>query len=116
MPARRGDSFYGINTFVQENCNINTITWQLDRARELMGYHALSKQFFYGITNNTGGPESCWLDYVNAAYDRGLNVLLRLQGPHDGANWVEPQADSPGNYSSAAQAFRRVVAGRPSGD
>ena len=37
-----------------------------------MGSAAFVKQLFYGITATTTQPNSCWIDYVNAAYDRGL--------------------------------------------
>jgi len=50
VPERRGDSFYGMHTFVQERCETWYFSWQLDRVRELMGYGAWVKQLFYGIT------------------------------------------------------------------
>ncbi len=113
LPARRGDSFYGINTFIQERCNIGYATWQLDHARNLMGYAAFVKQLFYGITIATSGPDPCWVDFVNAAYDRGLKPVLRLQGEHGGSYWYKPQPNWPGNYTDIAQAFARVVAQLP---
>ncbi len=116
VPVRRGDSFYGINTFVQERCDTATIAWQLDRTRELMGYHALAKQLFYDITPDTSGPKSCWVDFVNAAYDRGLQPLVRLQGERGGTGWLAPPANWPGNYQSMADAFKRVVSGLPRRD
>ncbi|MEI8257908.1 MAG: hypothetical protein WCJ30_19705, partial [Deltaproteobacteria bacterium] len=63
VPPRRGDSFYGINTMVQERCEIGYITWQLDQARDLMGYAAWVKQLFYGITIASNDPNPCWVDY-----------------------------------------------------
>jgi uncharacterized repeat protein (TIGR01451 family) len=56
VPERRGDSFYGMHTFVQERCETWYFSWQLDRVRELMGYGAWVKQLFYGITPQTQGP------------------------------------------------------------
>ncbi|MCK4317895.1 DUF11 domain-containing protein, partial [Candidatus Bathyarchaeota archaeon] len=116
VPERRGDSFYGMHTFVQERCETWYFSWQLDRVRELMGYGAWVKQLFYGITPQTQGPHICWVDFVNAAYDRGLKPVIRLQGEHAGSYWHKPPADSPGNYSSIAWAFQRVVAGLPRRD
>ncbi len=115
-PERRGDSFYGINTFVQDQCVSNTIFWQLDRMRWLMGYHAWAKQLFYGITPDTRRPKYCWYDFVNAAYDRGLQPVVRLQGVRGGTGWLAPPANWPGNYQSMAEAFKRVVAGLPRRD
>ena len=46
---------------VQERCNLEYIVWQLDHARNLMGYHAWVKQLFYGITPETTEPDSCWI-------------------------------------------------------
>ena len=116
VPERRGDSFYGMHTFVQERCETWYFSWQLDRVRELMGYGAWVKQLFYGITPQTSGPQPCWVDFVNAAYDRGLKPVIRLQGEHGGSFWHKPPADGPGNYSSMASAFQRVVAGLPRRD
>lgn len=115
-PAQRGDSFYGINTMVQERCDIGYISWQLDRTRELMGYGAWVKQFFYNITVASNDPHPCWIDFVNAAYDRGLRPVIRLQGVNGGQYWLKPQADWPGNYTSIAQAFARVSARLPRRD
>ena len=113
IPARRGDSFYGINTMVQERCDIGYIQWQLDHTRYLMGYHAYAKQLFYGINAFTNDPLPCWTDFINAAYDRGLQPVIRLQGERGSSGWLKPQADWPGNYSSVAQAFGRVASKLP---
>ena len=112
-PARRGDSFYGINTMTQERCNINYISWQLDHARYVMGYGGWVKQLFYGIDVASNDPQSCWIDFIDAAYDRGLKPVIRLAGEHGGSFWHKPPADWPGNYTSIAQAFARVVAKLP---
>ncbi len=115
-PARRGDSFYGINTMVQERCDINYITWQLDQTRQLMGYAAWAKQLFYGITVESNDPQPCWIDFVNAAYDRGLRPVIRLQGEHGGSFWHKPQPNWPGNYTDVAQAFARIASKLPRRD
>ncbi len=113
VPARRGASFYGINTFVQERCEIDYIAWQLDRARELAGSDGWVKQLFYNITPSTQRAPECWQSFVNGAYDRGLKPVLRLQGPRAGDVWQKPPADAPGNYAGIAQAYRRVVESLP---
>ncbi|MGC8780733.1 MAG: hypothetical protein ACP5UQ_07715, partial [Anaerolineae bacterium] len=116
VPARRGDSFYGINTMVQERCEIGYIQWQLDHTRYLMGYHGFAKQLFYGINVFSNDPQPCWTDFINAAYDRGLRPVIRLQGERGGSGWLKPPADWPGNYSSIAQAFARVASRLPRRD
>ena len=95
---------------VQDRCDIGYIAWQLDHVRNLMGSGAWAKQLFYGITAATTAPQPCWIDYVNAAYDRGLKPVIRLAGVHGGSFWHKPQPDWPGNYTSIAQAFARVAA------
>ena len=113
VPPRRGDGFSGINTMVQDRCDSASIAWQLDHVRNLMGSGAWAKQLFYGITAAATAPQPCWIDYVNAAYDRDLKPVIRLEGIHGGSFWHKPQPDWPGNYTSIAQAFGRVVAGLP---
>ena len=78
-----------------------------------MGSGAWVKQLFYGISAATTAPQPCWIDYVNAAYDRGLKPVIRLAGVHGGSFWHKPQPDGPGNYTSVAQAFARVAAQLP---
>ncbi len=116
VAAQRSNSVFGINTFVQDNCQSSYITWQLDRTRELMGSGAWAKQLFHGISNSSGGASSCWIEFVNGAYDRELNVAIRLAGQQCGDNWCKPVADSTGNYASSAAAFARVIASLPRRD
>ena len=116
VPARRGDSFYGINTMVQERCAIGYIQWQLNHTRYLMGYHAYVKQLFYGINASFSDPLPCWTDFIIAAYERGLQPVIRLQGERDSSGWLKPRADWPGNYTSVAQAFARVASRLPRRD
>ncbi len=116
LPGARLGSYYGMHTFVQDRCESGQITHQLDRTRELMGAGAYVKQLFYWITPQTPGPQSCWVDFVNGAYDRGLIPIVRLQGVHGGPYWVKPEADAPGDYSTIAQAYKRVVQGLPRRD
>jgi uncharacterized repeat protein (TIGR01451 family) len=116
VPPRRREGFFGMNTMVQDRCDIGYIARQLDHVRSLMGDGAWAKQLFYGIAATTTAPQPCWIDYVNAAYDRGLKPVIRLAGVHGGAFWHQPQADAPGDYTSSAQAFARVVSGLPRRD
>ena len=113
VPAARSAGVYGVHTFVQDRCDSWYIGFQLDRARELMGANAYVKQLCYGITVDTPGPRGCWVEFVNACYDRELIPILRLEGPYGGSSWTKPPASAPGDYTEIAQAFARVVAGLP---
>ncbi len=116
FPARRQDTLFGINTFVQERCDQTYINWQLDRSKEMLGWHGYVKQLMSGINLNTTGPEQCWIDFVNGAYDRGLQPVIRLQGTRSGDVWDKPYADGPGNYTSMAERFKWVVQNLPRRD
>ena len=116
LPAARQGSYYGIHTFIQERCNSDDINYQLDRALELMGPGAYVKQLFHWITPETRGPLPCWVDFVNRAYDRGLVPVVRLQGVHGGPYWLKPEPDAPGDYTTIAEAYKRVVQGLPRRD
>jgi uncharacterized repeat protein (TIGR01451 family) len=115
LPAARTGGF-GMHTFVQDRCQHDYIDYQLDRVLEVVGTGAYVKQLFYGITSQTAGPHSCWVHFVNAAYDRGLIPVVRLQGPFGGPHWIKPQPDPSGGYATIAEAYKRVVAGLPRRD
>lgn len=116
LPARRGDTLFGINTFIQDRCENYYINWQLDRAREILGWHGYVKQLFHGINLDIAAPRDCWVYFVNQAYDRGLQPVIRLQGGITNGNWDKPHADSPGDYARIADAYRRVVGQLPRRD
>ncbi|MBC7265260.1 MAG: DUF11 domain-containing protein [Chloroflexi bacterium] len=113
VPSARTTSHYGIHTFVHDRCERNYIKYQLDKALQLAGPNSYVKQLFYWITPQTTGPQSCWVDFVNEAYNRNLIPIVRLQGTHGGPYWNKPEPDAPGDYTSIAQAYRRVVEGLP---
>lgn len=109
FPSRRTDSYFGINTFIQDKCEDERYrNWQLDRTYSLVGWHAYAKQLFHGIRTDTAGPKSCWVDFVNAVYDRGLQPVIRLAGVHRGDYW-----EKPSDINGMANAFKRVVQGLP---
>ncbi len=116
FPTRRQDTLFGINTFVQERCDQTYINWQLDRSKEMLGWHGYVKQLMSGIDLSTTTAEPCWIDFVNGAYDRGLQPVVRLQGGRVGDIWEKPYADGPGNYSSIAERFKWVVQNLPRRD
>jgi len=115
MPGAVGvfDNPYGIHTFVQDLCVESYIELQLDKALELAGMGGHVTQLLYPVTASTTGPELCWAYFVNGAYDRNLVPIVRIQGEWAGDRWLKPQADSPGDYTSIAQAYQRVVEGLP---
>jgi uncharacterized repeat protein (TIGR01451 family) len=116
LPAARMSSVYGMHTFVHDSCEGWYITRQLDWARQMAGPGSYVKQLLYRITSETPGPEACWVQFVNAAYDRDLIPVVRLQGGFAGPYWSKPPQDADGSYTGMAQAFKRVVAGLPRRD
>jgi len=110
------DNLYGIHTYVQDLCLNQYIDFQLDKALDLVGAGGHVKQLLYPVTNSTSGPRQCWVEFVNGAYDRDLVPIVRIQGEWGGSNWIKPQADAPGDYTSIAEAYKRVVQGLPRRD
>jgi len=105
---------YGVHTFVQDLCLPEFIDFQLDQALELVGSGGYVTQLFYRITTATNGPDPCAVYFVNAAYDRNLVPILRLQGVWNPVGfWEKPDPGPGGNYAEIADAFARYVAGLP---
>jgi uncharacterized repeat protein (TIGR01451 family) len=118
VPAGWGvfDNHYGVHTFVQDLCLESYVDFQLDKALDLVGVGGYVTQLLYPVTVSTQSPSPCWVYFVNAAYDRGLIPIVRLQGQWGGDFWLKPEPDGPGDYSSIAEAYRRVVQGLPRRD
>jgi uncharacterized repeat protein (TIGR01451 family) len=110
------DNLYGIHTYVQDLCSGPYIDFQLDKALDLVGAGGHVKQLLYPVTASTSGPRQCWVEFVNGAYDRDLVPIVRIQGEWGGSHWIKPQADAPGDYTSIAEAYKRVVQGLPHRD
>ncbi|HUW94658.1 MAG TPA: hypothetical protein VMW58_02635 [Anaerolineae bacterium] len=110
------DNHYGIHTFVQDLCLESYVDFQLDKALSLVGVGGHVTQLLYPVTVSTTGPNACWVHFVEAAYDRTLVPIVRLQGEWGGDFWLKPEPDSPGNYDTIAQAYKRVVEGLPRRD
>ncbi len=110
------DSHFGVHTFVQDLCLESYVDFQLDKALNLVGEGGYVKQLFYPVTGVVTQPKECWVYFVEGAYQRGLKPVVRLQGKLQGNSWLEPEADAPGDYTTVAQAFRRVVEGLPRQD
>jgi uncharacterized repeat protein (TIGR01451 family) len=116
-PATRVyDNPYGIHTYVHDLCLDQYVSFQLDKALDLVGAGGYVKQLLYPVTNSTRGPQQCWDEFVNGAYDRDLVPIVRIQGEWGGSYWIKPQADAPGDYTSIAEAYRQVVQGLPRRD
>lgn len=113
-----GNNPYGIHTFVQDLCAPHFINIQLDQALELAGSGGYVTQLFYRIDANTAGPDPCAVTFVNGAYDRNLNPIVRLQGHFAQVDpnkswWQKPDPGQNGDYAEVAAAFARVVEGLP---
>jgi DNA-binding beta-propeller fold protein YncE len=105
---------YGAHTFVQDLCLPAFIDFQLDQALALTGSGGYVTQLFYRITPETTGPDPCAVYFVNAAYDRNLVPILRLQGAWNPVGfWEKPDPGPSGDYAGIAAAFARYVAGLP---
>ncbi len=105
---------YGAHTFVQDLCLREFIDFQLDQALALVGSGGYVTQLFYRITPATTGPDPCAVYFVNAAYDRNLVPILRLQGVWNPAGfWQKPNPGPSGDYAGIATAFARYVQGLP---
>ncbi len=114
--AYSADSHFGIHTFVQDLCLESYLDFQLDKALNLVGEGGYVKQLFYPVTGVVTQPKECWVYFVEGAYQRGLKPVIRLQGKLQGNSWLKPEADAPGDYTTVAQAFKRVVEGLPRRD
>jgi hypothetical protein len=105
---------YGVHTFVQDLCLPEFIGFQLDQALALVGSGGYVTQLFYRITPQTLGPDPCAIAFVNAAYDRNLVPILRLQGMWNPVGfWEKPDPGPNGDYTQIATAFARYVEGLP---
>jgi len=108
---------HGVHTFVQDLCQPEFIDFQLDQALELVGSGGYVTQLFYRITPTTSAPDPCAVYFVNAAYDRNLVPILRLQGVWNPVGfWEKPDPGPRGNYAGIAAAFARYVDGLPRRD
>ncbi len=107
----------GIHTMVQDLCLPEFVDLHLDQALHLVGSGGYVTQLFYGITAATTGPDACAIYFVNAAYDRNLVPILRLQGRFIPPGiWEKPDPGPAGDYAAVAQGFARYVAGLPRRD
>jgi uncharacterized repeat protein (TIGR01451 family) len=105
---------YGVHTFVQDLCLPDFIDFQLNQALALAGSGGYVTQLFYRITSDTAGPDPCAVYFVNAAYDRNLVPILRLQGVWNPVGfWEKPSPGPQGDYADVAAAFASYVAGLP---
>jgi hypothetical protein len=107
---------YGINTMTSGA--LDDTQKQLNWAKALTGQNGHVKQLFYSITQSTTGPSQAAKDYVNEAYKRGLDPVLRLEGNYDqSTGWVKPVPDGTGTaatkYTKVAAGFKKFVSGLP---
>ena len=99
-------NFFGIHTMINNNDNIDQ---HLDWAHNLVGDGGYIKQMFSGITKDTKGPSSNWVDILKGIYKRNMIPIIRVSGVYTGEYWLKPEATAPGDYSELAAAIKRVV-------
>jgi hypothetical protein len=102
---------YGVHLLTGRNTTRTErhLTW----AKTLIGEGGVAKNLFTGITKDATGPHQEWVYFVEECYERKLVPFVRLAGPWIGKGWAKPEADAPGDYTSMAQAVKRVVEGLP---
>ncbi|MDM8006953.1 MAG: carboxypeptidase regulatory-like domain-containing protein [Phycisphaerae bacterium] len=110
------NNFYGAHLLVGDGANGTKGDKHLRWARYLVGRWGYAKTLLADIDKNTRQPPQGWIDYVNKCYQLELIPVLRLGGHYGGGGWRKPEADAPGDYTSIAQAVKRVVAGLPRTD
>ena len=110
--AQTPNNPYGVHPMLQDFFASVAIEAHLTWANTLTGDGGYAKQLMYPVNTGMTGPRPDWCLFVQGCYDHDLIPVLRLQGPLSGA-WVKPTPDAPGDYTSAALAFKNVVAGFP---
>ena len=108
-PAQCANNPYGVHTLALPG---GVFDW----ASSLTGPGGYCKLFFYGIDNGTSGPNSGWVNAVQAAYNRDMNVIVRIGTSMSDGVWQAPVADADGRYTGFASAVKRVVQGLPRQD
>lgn len=108
-PAQCANNPYGVHTLALPG---GVFDW----ASSLTGPGGYCKLFFYGIDNGTSGPNSGWVNAVQAAYNRNMNVIVRIGTEMSGGVWLAPRGDADGRYTAFASAVKRVVQGLPRQD
>ena len=84
------------------------------RGAQLAGDNGWILLIFAGIDRTTTAPQPDWVAALSAAYQRNLNVVVRLNPPW-GSSYYRSESDDPQhmNYTTLANAFKSVVAGLP---
>ncbi len=110
------NNYFGAHLLVNEGADGTKGDKHLRWARYLVGRWGYAKTLLADIDRNTKGPPKGWVDYVNKCYKLELIPVLRLGGHYGDGGWRKPEADAPGDYTSIAQAVKRVAAGLPRTD
>lgn len=110
------NNLYGAHLLVGDGAPGSKGDKHLRWARHLVGRWGYAKTLLADIDKNTARPPKGWVDYVNRCYQLELIPVLRLGGHYGAGGWRKPEADAPGDYTSIAQAVKRVVEGLPRTD
>ena len=115
LPAhlRAQNNPYGVHAFLQDQMSESNISKHLTWARRLTGANGYVKELIYPITTATQGPQPSWVRFVSTCWEKRLIPVLRVATYMENGAWVKPPADAPGDYTSFANAVRRVVQGLP---
>ena len=109
-------NYFGAHLLVNDGADGTRGDKHLRWARHLVGRWGHAKTLIADIDKNKRGPWQGWVDYINKCYELELIPFMRLGGQYRGDGWIKPEADAPGDYTSMAQAVKRVVEGFPRSD
>lgn len=107
---------YGVHTFIQDMMSDQMINVHLDWARSLTGPGGYVKQLMYPVGPSTTTINPQWIKFINGCYSRQLIPVIRLGTWIENGSWVKPAADSPGNYTTWANAIKNIVSQMPRND
>ncbi len=96
--------------------NKSNIDRNLVWAHTLVGDGGHAKDLFSGVGPDTEGPNPAWIHFVNGCYERKLVPICRIASTYAGSYWQKPEPDAPGDYTSWANAIKRIAAGLPKKD
>jgi hypothetical protein len=107
---------YGVHTFIQDAMSDQLINAHLTWAASMTGPEGYVKQLMYpvGPSHTTINPQ--WVKFINGCYSRGLIPVIRLGTWGEGGSWVKPTPDSPGVYTTWANAIKNIVSQMPRND
>lgn len=104
---------YGVHTFIQDIMSDDHINSNLTWAASMVGPGGYVKQLMYPVGPGHTTINQQWVKFINGCYSRGLIPVIRLGTWGEGGSWIKPTPDSPGVYTTWANAIALVVSQMP---